>query len=439
LTLTAYDSSNNVIASAQGCVGSGFITVTATGFTIASVTLTAGNFNDFDYITSIAYTTQTTTISGTKFYDANRNGTQDSGEAGVANVTIQVTSAGGTQNVTTDSSGAWSAIIQPGPFTACESPITVPISTALWQQTAPNSGDTVTSASADADRCWTGTAVGGVPIVNLNFGNVAMVTGTKYNGVNNSPIAGFHIVACFDVACQMGLSSATTYTDANGNYFFYLPKQNSTYTIQETSPTNFPWTQTAPKSGTIVGNATATKFKSWSNLVAGGPQAGLNFTNTCVVNRSGGLTIGSWSNSNGQAILNGDSGWLAFLDGLNLRNATGANFDPTNYTAFHNWLLSASAPNMAYMLSAQLAGMELNVREGNVLGTDMVSVQGMTSPISITTLMSLANASLGTNGYTVASGSVRTYQNALQTALANANNNKSLAGQKTCTPLPSNY
>jgi aspartyl-tRNA synthetase len=69
----------------------------------------------------------------------------------------------------------------------------------------------------------------------------------------------------------------------------------------------------------------------------------------------------------------------------------------------------------------------------------MVSVQGMTSPISITTLMSLANASLGTNGYTVASGSVRTYQNALQTALANANNNKSLAGQKTCTPLPSNY
>ena len=33
-----------------------------------------------------------------------------------------------------------------------------------------------------------------------------------------------------------------------------------------------------------------------------------------------------------------------------------------NKTALHDWLLNANATNMAYMLSAQLAAMELNVR-----------------------------------------------------------------------------
>ena len=38
-------------------------------------------------------------------------------------------------------------------------------------------------------------------------------------------------------------------------------------------------------------------------------------------------------------------------------------------------------------------------------------------------VMDAANASLGTDGYTVASGTVRTYQEALKNALDKANNN----------------
>ena len=46
---------------------------------------------------------------------------------------------------------------------------------------------------------------------------------------------------------------------------------------------------------------------------------------------------------------------------LNLRNANGTNFDPSSYNTFRSWLLSATATNMAYMLSAQLAATSLGL------------------------------------------------------------------------------
>src|SRR5205823_2315436 len=87
-----------------------------------------------------------------------------------------------------------------------------------------------------------------------------------------------------------------------------------------------------------------------------------NFGNYCKV-PSGGLTLGFWSNKNGQALITGAD--LCVLNGLHLVNASGATFDPVagcpsptsaqvsaGKTALANWLLSASATNMAYMLSA---------------------------------------------------------------------------------------
>ena len=56
------------------------------------------------------------------------------------------------------------------------------------------------------------------------------------------------------------------------------------------------------------------------------------------------------------------------LSALNLRNADGTPFDPANGQQLKSWLLKATGTNMAYMLSAQLAAMALNVHNGLVNG-----------------------------------------------------------------------
>jgi hypothetical protein len=91
---------------------------------------------------------------------------------------------------------------------------------------------------------------------------------------------------------------------------------------------------------------------------------------------------------------------------------------------------------MAYMLSAQLAAMELNVMNGNVKTPVMMYV-GTPPPgcslthavnalgfISVTDLMYDANTLLLANPVTVAAGTPRTCQEFVKTALDNGNNNK---------------
>jgi len=59
--------------------------------------------------------TLTGTVSGHLYYDANGNGVQNAGEPNLSNVTVSVSnSVGGVTNVTTDSSGNWSAIVPAG-------------------------------------------------------------------------------------------------------------------------------------------------------------------------------------------------------------------------------------------------------------------------------------------------------------------------------------
>ena len=148
------------------------------------------------------------------------------------------------------------------------------------------------------------------------------------------------------------------------------------------------------------------------------------FGNVCL-GAGGGFTLGFWSNKNGEAKMNDNGGngpELALLVSLNLRNANGTAFDPANYNSFRNWLLSANATNMAYMLSAQLAAMELNVEGGSVNGGSMVFYPGL-GFISINDLMTAANNELGLHGLTIAQTADRAYQEKLKTALDQANNN----------------
>jgi hypothetical protein len=92
---------------------------------------------------------------------------------------------------------------------------------------------------------------------------------------------------------------------------------------------------------------------------------------------------------------------------------------------------------MAYMLSAQLAAMELNVNNGKVSGGSIIYAPGTTSAnsfgfASVSAVMAEANTELGLHGYVVASGPTRTYQEALKNALDKANNNLNFVQSGPC-------
>jgi len=115
------------------------------------------------------------------------------------------------------------------------------------------------------------------------------------------------------------------------------------------------------------------------------------------------------------------------LRALNLRNADGTNFDPTTYSQLNTWLKNAnSSPNMANMLSAQLAAMELNVYNGKVQGSALIQTSGLTPSFdTVNHIMSLANGELGAHAKTLSGDPNRTYQEGLKNILDAANRNTS--------------
>jgi hypothetical protein len=173
-----------------------------------------------------------------------------------------------------------------------------------------------------------------------------------------------------------------------------------------------------------------------------------NFGNVCL-GSGGGLTLGFWSNKNGQSLETKQN--LCLLNSLNLVNANGSNYDPiagcpnstatqvaAAKTSLHNWLLGANATNMANMLSAQLAAMALNVATGGVNGTSLVYAPGAPSANSagfetINQLMNDANVLLVAPGnYTVAASTLRSTEERVKTALDKANNNLNFVQPSAC-------
>jgi hypothetical protein len=258
--------------------------------------------------------------------------------------------------------------------------------------------------------------------------NFGVVSGEKYYdaNVNGQLDAGEVGIANWPINFTGGVSGTLT-TDSGGNFSASFVADDYTFSEQLA---NSPWMQTGntvdQTTSTGGANATLNGNKTYSvHVVDDSTVSGLNFGNVCV-GAGGGLTLGFWSNRNGQALVGSTD--LALLVSLNLRNANGTNFDPGNYAAFKSWLLSATATNMAYMLSAQLAAMELNVFNGFVNGGSLIYAPGSTSAnaagfATVNAVMAEANTSLGANGLTVAASATRTYQEVLKNALDKANNN----------------
>jgi hypothetical protein len=231
-------------------------------------------------------------------------------------------------------------------------------------------------------------------------------------------------------------------TASDGSYAF-TNIGPGTFSIQEstanqTDPTN--WIQTGGNNG-------------YSVVAASGDDSTRNNFANVHLGKTNGLTIGFWSNKNGQALITQDD--LAYLRGLNLRNPNGTNFDPTTTKQVSDFLTTGKdASNMACMLSAQLIATVLNVRRGNfgtstavyvgpgnqmqernTLGNNLLPALNSHGALSygagyvnINTLILKANTELGLYGTSTASmnGGERQYMEALKDVFDAMNNNKSI-------------
>jgi hypothetical protein len=399
-----------------------------------------------------------TTLSGLKFYDANVNHALDLGEVGVAGVTIGLYLSGHVApdaTTTTDGAGNWFFVNVPTntDFKVCEDSTLPPLNSPLWQQTAPTSGDTAGPATADANRCWNGN-VAVAAVENLNFGNVARVTGTKYYDTNNNglpnagepPIDGFRVLICVTSGgCTPPSVSSTTTTSGGGNYFFYLPAAGSTYQICELVPPQTGhagtfWAQTGPLASAFPinnlgsGTAQANSVKCW---LGSGPVSGMYLTNICRL--SGGKTLGFWSNKNGQA--QETAADFTTLTAFHLRDAAGNDKDflgtlSANKTALNAWLLGGNAVNMAYMLSVQMTATFLSTQHG-LDGTTLVDASGfgLPSSISINALIAAADALLAADGNTPSGDPNRAPQEQYKNVFDAINNNLLPLTPGSCTPV----
>ena len=184
------------------------------------------------------------------------------------------------------------------------------------------------------------------------------------------------------------------------------------YTITESMPLQSNWVPTGP---TIVPTETGivlSKTSARVTLDSVYNDVTVLFGNV-YLGPNNGRTLGFWSNKNGQALIDGSD--IQALVALNLRGVNGAPFDPSNYSNFRNWILNATATDMSYMLSAQLATMKLNVLNGFVPENVIV-----TTPFGFMTigeLMAKANLALEVAPF------YRNYQEQLKNALDAANNN----------------
>lgn len=240
------------------------------------------------------------------------------------------------------------------------------------------------------------------------------------------PIEGWKIIV------RDGYSSLTQYTDADGFAIFELLAPG-VYTVCEVLPQGGVWwVNTTPLSMTVT--------------VTAGDEEVVSFGNVCL-GAGGGRTLGFWSNRNGQRVISGLEEAQLTLANLNLVNATGGAYDPTGtdwYPGFRTWLLRANATNMSYMLSAQLAAMQLNVLAGNVVPTAIVYVPGLAGMtcahhpmpqsdfITIGELITFANQMLGIHPLTFAGNMHRSCLEIIKDGLDMANNNQNSVQRIQC-------
>lgn len=174
---------------------------------------------------------------------------------------------------------------------------------------------------------------------------------------------------------------------------------------------------------TVTTGSVATTPTSYSIDVCGCSDVavdGFGQAQECM--RCDGHTIGYWRNCHGLRLI-ADHNLLPQLNSLGLVNSCGQRVSFASLSQFACWLQGANSVNMAYMLSAQLAAMYLNVAVGFV-DEDCLMRDACLGDLRVGELMAQAIASLNANGYTPRCHRARAQQERLKNALDDGNNNR---------------
>jgi hypothetical protein len=223
---------------------------------------------------------------------------------------------------------------------------------------------------------------------------IALICGYKFYDANANgawdagepPVAGFKI----ELYDQSGNLLATAFTAAADGSYCFDGLDAGTYTVQEILPPSSGWMPTTPTSITVT-------------LLSGEIKENNNFGNLCLEPGQGGKTIGYWANAGNSLI---DSSDVGVLNGLNLFKPSGWPYPPfdssninTARSQIRNYLLSANARNMWWMLSAQLIATMLNVMHGYLDDSTLVCVDppACTAFMTINDIINGAIGALGSN------------------------------------------
>ncbi len=223
--------------------------------------------------------------AGAVFNDLNGNGVRETGEPGMAGVTVQLrNSVGLTTSTTSDASGNFSFTgLAAGPYVLSE---VVP---AGFVQTAPPPPGTFVVTLAPGQNA-----------TGFLFGNHAAavagsISGTKFNDVNGNGVRDAGEAGLAGVTIQLTPSTGpalTTTTDASGNFSF-SNLAAGTYVLSEVVPTGF--VQTAPPSpGTFT-----------VNLAAGQSATGFLFGNQQLVAGTGSISGTKFLDLDANGVVNG--------------------------------------------------------------------------------------------------------------------------------------
>jgi len=316
-----------------------------------------------------------------------------------------------------------------------------------------SSGFAFTDANGIAKFCYTGTNAGD-DLISASVGTITdastftwtdgcniTVTAKKFydlntNGIDddNMPVQGWNMSLSGIDENNVPVGPINQTTAANGTTAF-TPLAKGSYIVTEGTVSG--WVNTTPTSANL-------------SLSTCADPALVSFGNVCLgAANTGGGGLGFWSNKNGQALITG--AYLCELNALCLRNADGSNYDPvagcptpTNpqinagKSSLKNWLLNAYATNMAYMLSAQLAALKLNVLKGYVNPSRLIYAPGTSSAnaagfAAVEAVMNEANTILCANGMISAGDPLRARAEAVKNALEKASGNSNYVQLQPCS------
>jgi len=383
-------------------------------------------------------------ICGNVINDLNCNGNLDAGEPLIGGIKVSLYDSTGTtlltSTVSKTTAPGFDFMVSPGTYVLKAEPdapgfVTAASSSTGSSVTVNQLNHSITIHATNLDLYSVQTFLvcqqGVPPEGRLGLVKFYDVNGNGVMDPEDTPLGGVRFVVQILDAGGNVTSSETLTTDAFGSAVSSVLALGANFRICEVIPSTGTasafWMQTLPNAST-PGTALYNGQYCYVGTVGANDVFGFSFGDVCAsVGSTNAKTKGFWHNRNGQALITSDD--LAALRALNLVNADGTPFDPTDKTQLINYLTNDSnASNMANQLSAQLAAMTLNIRHGFVPSTAIIDCGPGLGTDTIGHIVQLADQALAADGNTLPGDPNRDLQAMLESCIDNGNNNIGFLG-----------